>query len=132
MTEQIITQQLLKEFFEYKDGEFYYKKKYARNIKIGKKVGSSLDGFYKRTKFNGKKHYLHRLIYLYHYGYLTEEIDHIDNNPSNNKIENLRATNRLGNGKNRKIGKNNTSGIKNVFLDRGKWRVSIKLNNKTL
>ena len=132
MTDKIISQEYLQTIFDYKEGEFYYKKKYARNIKIGKKVGSSLGGLYKRTKFNGSKHYLHRLIFLYHYGYLTEEIDHIDGNSLNNKIENLRATNRFGNAKNRKLAKNNSSGTKNVFLDHGKWRVGIKYNNKTL
>ena len=38
----------------------------------------------------GEKHYVHRLIWLWHYGTLPEYIDHIDGDTFNNRIENLR------------------------------------------
>ena len=42
------------------------------------------------------------------------EIDHIDNNPLNNNIENLRHCNHSENGCNRKVQKNNLLGVKNI------------------
>jgi hypothetical protein len=136
MAKPILSQEYLNEIFEYKDGELFYKKKYARNIKIGKKAGSNHDNGYKRIAIHNKKYYLHRIVFLMFNGYLPKEVDHKKQEPiANNKIENLRPASRNTNSQNRRIGKNNTSGIKNVFWDKGKgvgkWRVGIKVNGKT-
>ena len=56
MADQIITQEYLREIFDYKDGELYYKKKYARNIKIGKKVGRLNPYGYIYTGLHGKEY----------------------------------------------------------------------------
>jgi len=76
-----------------------------------------------------------RIIFLLHYGYLTKRkfIDHIDNNPLNNKIENLRECTTSQNQQNRKISNKNTSGHKGVHWRKltGKWQVKLKLNGKT-
>ena len=52
------------------------------------------------------------------------ELDHIDRNPLNNNIDNLRWVQRSINQKNKSISKNNTSGNKGVDYDkeRNKWR----------
>jgi hypothetical protein len=86
--------------------------------------------------YNGKKYRLKcsRIIFLLHKGYLEKDniIDHIDNNPLNNKIENLRECTISQNQQNSKLSKKNTSGHKGVTWDKAtsKWRVQIKLNGK--
>ena len=59
-------------------------------------------------------------------------IDHIDNDPSNNKIENLREATRHQNGTNAKTWSNNISGAKNVSWHKQckKWRVRVSINKK--
>lgn len=54
----------------------------------------------------------HRIVYELHYGCIPEDydIDHIDRNPLNNRIENLRAVPHSVNMRNTKLQKNNKSG----------------------
>ena len=54
--------------------------------------GSVRPDGYTMVSINGKAYRLHRLIFCYHYGYYPPIVDHIDRNPSNNCIENLRAS----------------------------------------
>ncbi|MBU9563063.1 HNH endonuclease [Burkholderia multivorans] len=75
---------------------------------------------------------VHRLIFLLHHGFLPEFVDHIDGNPRNNRIENLRAATRHENAWNVKTPRANTSGRKGVYhlKPSGKWQVSIRVNCK--
>lgn len=65
-------------------------------------------------------------------GYVPEFIDHKDNDPSNNRIENLRPATYEENNRNRKIFKINSSGVKGVcwLKDRNKWRANCWFNGK--
>jgi hypothetical protein len=132
MTKEIITQDYVKQLFEYRDGELFWKVKYSQRVKIGAKAGA-LDGDeYFRISINSKRYLNHRLIFLMHHGYLPEYLDHIDGNPSNNKIENLRAATLTQNQHNRKLGKDNTSGVKGVCWHKikKKWQIQMRINNK--
>ena len=131
-----LTQQQVQELFEYRDGALYWKKvnPLAHIIKVGDKVGSRHHTGYVYTKVNGINMAEHRLIFLLHHGYLPEEVDHIDNNRANNKIENLRAATALTNAQNATIRKDNTSGVKGVHWNknRNNWRVRVQVNNKRI
>lgn len=128
-----LTQSLLLDFFEYKDGDLYWKKDMNHITKAGNVAGSSTAKDYKNVIFNGRAHKVHRLIFLYHHGYLPEVVDHIDGNPINNKIENLRAADSLKNSYNKKIPLHNTSGVKGVHwhTQDKKWRVQFNVNGKS-
>jgi hypothetical protein len=130
----MITKELLLNHFEYKDGDLYWKLPfYKRNDLIGKKAGTCTDK--KTNRFSVTiyaKHYkLHRLIFLMFHGYMPKEVDHIDGNSLNNKIENLREANRSENNCNVGLKKTNTSGYKGVHWDknRKKWMVTVIKNN---
>lgn len=59
-------------------------------------------------------------------------IDHINNNKSDNTIENLRWCTRQENGRNRVLNSNSTSGIKGVSYDKNfnKWKAYVQANGK--
>ena len=57
-------------------------------------------------------------------------VDHINNDRQNNNINNLRYATRIENGRNRVIGKNNTSGAKGISYrkDMKKWEARITID----
>ncbi len=117
--------------FEYKEGALYYKNKISHKSKIGEKAGHLLNG-YLITQIQKTTYRVHQLIFLYHHGYIPKIIDHIDRNPLNNNIENLREVTKSENGFNRGKNKNNTSKYKCVtyMKDKKKWKAYIKINGK--
>lgn len=123
-----LTKSLLNELFEYKDGELYWKKS-IRPGWNGKKVGSLKPSKYKQVQIGKKLYLVHRLIFLYHYDFMPEYIDHIDNNPLNNCIENLRQATKSQNALNRKL-VNSSSGVKGVNWHKRdkKWNVRLQIN----
>ena len=123
----MVTQERLKELFEYRDGFLYAKQGYQPKF-----TPITNHHRYIRMKVDGKVYPLHRLIFLYHHGYLPKITDHANNNRSDNRIENLREVTQQQNCLNRKIHKNNTSGVKNVRWDKKckKWLVEMSINRK--
>ena len=126
------TQEQLKAMFDYIDGKLVWKVKRKR-VNVGDLAGVVHPNGYLRTGLNGRIHLNHRLIFMFHHGYLPEIVDHIDGNKLNNKIENLRGANKITNQQNQKIKKENTSGYKNVsFCKQTKnWVVQIKVNGRS-
>jgi hypothetical protein len=75
-----------------------------------------------------RRYYCHRLAWLWIHGEWPEhEIDHINGDPYDNRLSNLRAATKSENGYNKRRGTRNTSGIKGVhfFKPSGKWRAAI-------
>lgn len=81
-----------------------------------------------------RKHYISgRLAWLLAYGEWPEGvIDHIDHQPSNDRLANLRVTTDSGNQRNRSLSRNNASGFNGVSWCRHykKWRAYIRLEGK--
>ena len=132
MTKEIITQDYVKQLFEYRDGVLYWKVNKGK-VRLGQKAGTLNNNYY-RVQINGKQYRNHRIIFLMHHGFLPKHLDHIDGNKLNNKIENLREATHSQNMMNVKIKKNNTSGTKGVCFDkqRKKWLVRITIQNKDI
>jgi hypothetical protein len=89
---------------------------------------------YLKGKIFGKTLLAHRVIYFIHHGYWPDQVDHIDGNPSNNLIDNLRSVNQVENGRNQKLSSANTSGVPGVSFQKqkNKWRVCIKVLGKVI
>ena len=110
----------------------------CNRVKIGDVAGclnkSKTNAGYYAIKIYGKNHQLHRIVWIYHNGDIPDEmqVDHIDGNPLNNQIENLRLATQSQNNYNRKKQSNNTSGVKGVVWSKQmkKWRAQIRINNK--
>jgi len=58
-------------------------------------------------------------------------IDHINGDPLDNRMSNIRVCTQSENSKNQKMRKNNESGYKGVSFYRGKYHARIKLNYRT-
>ena len=127
-----MTQQEAIEMFEYRDGVLYWKKHNQAKKYLGKSVGSINKLGYYNTRHKNVNYNVHRIVFLMHHGYLPEVIDHIDGNPSNNKIENLRAATHGLNKCNQVLYKSNTSGVKGVFWDENNknWKAQINFGGK--
>jgi hypothetical protein len=74
----------------------------------------------------------HRVIFKYVYGRDAEQVDHINGDPGDNRLCNLREVNYSENRRNSRKPSNNTSGVIGVSFCRrmGKWRAFTKLNGK--
>lgn len=83
----MLTQEELKEILEYKFGNLYWKKSISQRIKVGDLAGPT-----QKIQVNGRTYATHRLVFLYHYGYIPECIEHLDGNKCNNAIENLQES----------------------------------------
>jgi hypothetical protein len=128
-----MTEDQLHALFDYQDGFLFWKVDSSQNVKAGQKAGGVDSRGRWRIGINGKQYQAHRLIFLMHQGHVPSMLDHIDGNPLNNRIENLRPANFSTNGCNRKLGINNTSGVKGLTWNKpaGKWQASVKVNKKT-
>ena len=120
----MITQARLRELFTYDDGKLIRKN--------GVVAGSVNKRGYRIICVDYKLQKAHRLVFLYHYGYLPLQVDHINGDKDDNRIENLRAADNSKNMMNRRAMRNNTSGHKNVYWDKecGRWAVKVRLNKK--
>ena len=124
-----LTQERLKELLYLEDGIFYWNVNYSAVSKHDK-AGYYSDNGYHYIYLSGRSYSTHRLMWLYHYGYMPKMIDHIDGNPKNNSIENLRECNHQENSFNRKASKNNKTGYKNVYLRNNKYMVQLRIDGK--
>lgn len=127
-----MTQEELQRLFTYNNGELYWRVAPSKKVRVGDIVGSCIKSGYKQTSVNKRRWYVHRLIFLLHHGYLPEEVDHIDGDKRNNRVENLRAATRSQNQYNIQVGRKNTSGIKGVYWhkQRQKWHARVKFRGK--
>ena len=111
--------------FHYVNGILFWKV-------TGRCAGYLSKSGYTQVGWNGRLEYAHRIIFMMFYGYLPDQVDHADGDKTNNRIENLRASNNSSNQWNRRMDRRNSSGFKGVHWhkQRQKWHAEIRVNNK--
>lgn len=131
----------LDELFEYQSGTLYgkhvdWRRKESNSRVCGKPIGSGMPQGHLAMNFTdkrGKKHreLVHRVIYMMHHGEVPEMLDHIDMDPTNNKISNLRPATKSLNSQNRGAQSNTKWGLRGIYKDKwGGYYVHIRLNGK--
>jgi hypothetical protein len=100
----------------------------------GKEAGSHDHAGYVTLNINGKHYRAHRLAWLLQFGVWPDiELDHINRNRSDNRIENLRLATKAQNAINSGVPANSSCGVKGVHWHSGarKWRAKIKVNGRS-
>ncbi len=121
--------------YDLNTGRFTYKCKPRAQTEIGDIAGTIDKEGYRVIKIKNKLYKAHRLAWLFIYGRMPiGQIDHINHNRDDNRIENLRVVNNQENQKNRLINKNNKSGVNGVFWNKlsNKWQARIRVNSKAI
>ena len=123
-----------RELFEYRDGKLYWKNPTNSLVKVGQEAGSinKVSG-YIQVGYDYKKRYVHRVIWAYHYGEIAEgvSVDHINRDPLDNRIENLRLCDTRQNAGNSKLSVRNKLGFKGVRNSKaGKFEAKIVKQGK--
>jgi hypothetical protein len=106
------------------------------NVRFAGKPAGGPDGQfgYVTVRLYNRLYQAHRLAWLHVHGEWPEQVlDHIDGNPTNNRIENLRPATRAENNRNRVKQPGFTSQYKGVSWNQrmGKWFAQIQLAKKT-
>lgn len=126
----MISQEILFQLFEYKDGQLLHKITHKNSVKAGSIVGCKDKDGYLKTLIKRKSYRVHRLIFIMHHGYEPKVLDHINGIPWDNRIENLREATHSQNNLNRCMHKRNKSGFKGVswIAQRKLYRASISID----
>lgn len=121
-------------FYNPDNGEFRWIKDTKNHKKPGSLAGSINKG-YRRIRIDGRMYAAHRLAIFYVTGvWACGQVDHINQNRSDNSFSNLRIVSNSENSRNQKIRKTNKSGFNGVAFcsTRGKWGACIRSNGRTV
>lgn len=129
-----ITQEYIKSILTYNPntGKFIWRRKKWGHK--GKEAGYINPNGYRVIMIDNKNYGASRLAWLFHYGeFSKKQIDHINHNRSDNRIENLREVTNQQNQMNRTF-TGNTTGFIGVYWDknRKKYAPKIKVNQKVI
>ena len=128
---------LPKEIFDYfaydpETGGLRWKRDNGRKCPKGKKIGCKNERGYIRAGFKGKLYYGHRIAWAIGHNTLDVPVilDHINGDPSDNRLCNLRAATNQQNSFNSRPKRN---GLKGAYFRKkeNKWNSKIQINGKT-
>ncbi len=116
-------------------GVFHWRIRPTMKKRAGDVAGDVTTAGRWRIKYAGRSYQAHRLAWLYVHGeWPTNQIDHIDGDPLNNRINNLRDVTAAVNQHNRKrASRGNLTGLIGAAKSYGgKFRAQIHISGKTI
>ncbi|AHI60592.1 HNH endonuclease [Escherichia phage vB_EcoS_AHP42] len=121
------------DFLEYRDGKLYWTDPHSTKFKPGDEAGCRHHRGYHYIRRYNTAMSRHRIVLTMFNGEIPEgmEIDHIDHDVDNDRIENLRMVTRRQNNQNKKLDERNTSGHVGVSWNKktNKWRAMIGIKD---
>jgi len=122
----VVQAEELRELFDYTlDGKLLgksvsWRRKASNSRVLGKPLGTPIKSGHLIVSFTDKrgvkhKELVHRVIYMMHHEKLPEMLDHINRNPADNRIENLRPATKTLNSQNRGVQSNSKHGHRGVY-----------------
>ena len=126
--------------YEPSSGKLFWKKTTTNRVSVGDEAGSfSKSTGYIQIQVDNKPYTLHRIAILLTTGVYdkTVQVDHINHDRTDNRLENLRVVSSAENMRNLSLRNTNKTGITGVFVSytrKGtkRYRASIKYNQKTI
>jgi hypothetical protein len=127
MAKESISQKELNDLFDLRNGVLYWKvnKPYSR-IKAGSPAGRVVKDGYLQVCVNRQRLLNHQVVFKMFRGYIPKMIDHINRNPSDNRIKNLREATTILNAQNKVF-----QGVTKPKHTK-KWAASITCNRKRM
>lgn len=133
----MITHERLKELLSYDrtTGEFRWLAWRKNSRQAGERAGYSRKDGYVIIVLDNSYYLGHRVAWFYETGsWPADMIDHINGDPADNRMENLREASRSQNMMNMALPPSNTSGIKGVsyIKSSGKWEAYIGIDRRKI
>jgi len=130
-----LTYEQVRGLFDYRvDGYLVWKVSRGNSVEIGDIAGTQNKTQYSEVGVDGRSYLSHRVIWLWHHGYMPEgDLDHINRIKSDNRIENLREASRQCNSRNTGNYKTNKSGVKGTHTHPSwgnVWQARITVNGR--
>lgn len=126
------TQARLRELFDYDSvsGDLLWRQTLSNRALKGSIAGCVDDKDHICVQVMGRSYRAHRLIWIYHHGHIPDkmQIDHIDRNRSNNRIDNLRLCTSSQNSANRTA--KSSTGFKGVRRNGKRYQAVLKHDGK--
>lgn len=131
-----LTKEYVRSLFDYDPvtGNLLWKVQKSLSVKIGSAVGAIRGKGYRETTIDNRHSSVHRLVWIWHNGSIPkgQEIDHLNHERADNRIENLRCVSRQDNLRNASRYSTNKSGRTGVWFDKiGKrWIAHITIDGR--
>jgi hypothetical protein len=127
---RLLTADRVRDLFDYDPDTGVLTRKHFLNAKRKRVIGADKAG-YIMVSVGGRSYGAHRIIWLWVHGSFPKgQIDHIDGNPSNNRIANLRDVSRSENQKNTRLSQRNKFGVLGVCQMGRTFRATVRANGK--
>lgn len=130
-----LTAKRLRKVLDYNPETGKFVRRIARsNQRAGTETGCINTLGYVVIMVDYKLYLAHRLAWLYVYGKWPKGVDHINRNPGDNRLCNLRQCDQAQNVRNSRRSRHNTSGLKGAIYreNRGHWYATTMVRGKKL
>ena len=131
----MLTQDRLKELFDFNsDTGVFTRTGRQKKCNVGDIAGCIAKNGYITISVDSKRYYAHRLAWMYVFGFIPEQIDHVNRNRADNRICNLRPANHSLNESNKQTKSGCASKYRGVSIHKrtGMWRARIKKDKKEI
>ena len=137
----MVSREELEELFNYKDGKIYgrwvdWRRKASNTRVFEKELGTPNGAGHLTVSFKDKRgvrhrELVHRVVFMMHYGWLPNYIDHINRDGCDNRLENIRPACKSLNSQNRGAQANTKYGLRGIYKDKlGGYCVFIGIDNR--